>query len=225
MLALVAPEAFYGRPVDSLQRKYDRQRTVWDRLNFTRQFVEAVASEGRELEYDEMAFVAEEWEGLIDGDAFFNDLLERIRAGNAEAVSDLVGYIQEFHRLDHRIVRTRRATLDDAATPWPARELIELDWCPSQAEAIFLNHLADLPPATNQSDVGLRTLYQRFCSTSAASTLRFLQQRQSALDHVPAVAFGDSITRISADPGPNDEPILIADLVSSLPQLHNEQLC
>ena len=207
MLALASPEAFAGQPLDSLQRKYDMQRAVWDRLNFTRKLIDATAAEGRELDPDELAFAAEEWGDLIHGDAFFDDLVVRMRNGDAGAALELVAYVQEFHRLDHRIIRTRRATLGGNKDAWPVRDLIELDWCPGQAEAIFLHQVEELPPAATPADLALRALYQRFCSISAPMALRFLESRQCAIQETPEGGIDDAIGRLAADAGPNDEPI------------------
>src|SRR3954452_19049120 len=107
LLALVAPDAFGDQSPTNLQTKYDRLSAVWDRLNFTRKLIDATAAERRELDPGELEFAAEEWVGLIEGDALFDSLLERMRAGEAQAAIELIAYVQEFHRLDHRIIRTR----------------------------------------------------------------------------------------------------------------------
>jgi ATP-dependent helicase HepA len=223
LLALVAPEAFAGKSLDILQRKYDLQKAVWDRLNFTRKLIDATAAEGRELDPDEVVFAAEEWRDMIDGDAFLDDLVARMRNGDAGAALELVAYVQEFHRLDHRIIRTRRATLGGNEDAWPVRDFIELDWCPSQAEAIFLHQLEELPSAATSSGQALRALYLRFCSVSSAMALRFLKARQQAIQETRGGNVEDAIGRLAADAGPDDEPILVAYLVKNLPVLEGEQ--
>jgi ATP-dependent helicase HepA len=222
LLALVAPDAFADQSPTTLQAKYDRQSSVWDRLNFTRKLIDAAAAEGRELDPEEVEFAAEEWLGLIDGDVLFDALLERMRAGESQAAIELIAYVQEFHRLDHRIIRTRRSTLAGETTSWPERTLVELPWAASQAEAIFLNHLEELPEGEGLQSMAVRTLYQRFCSTSPDAASRFLKQRRQALDDGPEGNAGDPIGRIAADPGPNDEPIILASLVRSLAPLVGE---
>lgn len=223
LLALVAPDAFADETVVNFQTKYDRQSAVWDRLNFTRKLIDATAAEGRQLDPDEVEFVAEEWVGLIEGDELFDALLDRMRAGEAQAAIELVAYVQEFHRLDHRIIRTRRATLASDTTSWPERTLVELPWSATQAEAIFLNHLEELPQGDGPDAKALRALYQRFCSTSPNSAVRFLEERREALDSEPSGAAGDPVTRIAADTGPNDEPIIITELVKTLAPLGGEE--
>lgn len=222
LLALVAPDAFVGQSIAALQGKYDRQTAVWDRLNFTRKFIEAAAVEGRALDADEVQFAAEEWEELIQGDAFFDALLARMRDGDASAASELIAYVQEFHRLDHRIIRTRRATLGAGEATWPKRRLLQIDWAPGQAEAIFLNHLEELPTAWSASDQVVRVLYQRYCATTADAALAYLETREAALDSGPSGPPLDPISRIASDAGPNDEPSVIGHLVTSLPPLADE---
>jgi len=224
LLALVAPTAFADITPEELQEKYDRQSAVWDRLNFTRKLIDATAAEDRVLDPGEVEFIAEEWEGLIEGDALFDDLLTRMRAGEAQAAIELIAYVQEFHRLDHRIIRTRRATLTNETTTWPDRTLIEIPWTATQAEAIFLSHLEDLPGGGGTSAAAIRGLYQRFCSTSPDSAQRFLAQRQQALDTEGDGDVGDAIARLTADAGPNDEPIILAELIRALPKLEGEDL-
>lgn len=224
LLALVAPDAFAGQSSTSLQAKYDRQSAVWDRLNFTRKLIDATAAEGRELDPDEVEFVADEWVGLIEGDDLFDALLERMRGGEAKAAIELIAYVQEFHRLDHRIIRTRRATLASENTRWPERTLVELPWSADQAEAIFLNHLEELPHGEGPQWNAVRALYQRFCSTSPNSATRFLEQRREALEDGPVGAAGNPIARISADTGPNDEPIILAELIQTLAPLEGEDV-
>jgi superfamily II DNA or RNA helicase len=223
LLALVAPDAFEDETAESFQAKYDRQSAVWDRLNFTRKLIDATAMEGRELDPDEVEFVAEEWVGLIEGDDLFDALLDRMRAGEAQAAIELIAYVQEFHRLDHRIIRTRRTTLASETTSWPERTLVELPWSASQAEAIFLNHLEELPEGDGSDGKALRALYQRFCSTSPNATVRFLEERREALENGPEGAGGEPVARIAADTGPNDEPIILAELVRSLAPLSGEE--
>ena len=222
LLALVAPGSFTDQSPASLQAKYDRQSAVWDRLNFTRKLIDATATEGRELDRDEVRFVADEWVGLIEGDALFDALLERIRGGEAQAAIELVAYVQEFHRLDHRIIRTRRASLASETTIWPVRTIVELPWSATQAEAIFLNHLEELPPGNPLEGPALRALYQRFCSSSPNAAIRFLEQRRKALDIGPDGTIGDPVRRLAADAGPNDEPIILAELVQDLIPLDGE---
>jgi ATP-dependent helicase HepA len=223
MLALVAPDAFADQSPADLQVKYDRQSRVWDRLNFTRKLIDAAATEGRELDRDEVEFVADEWVGLIEGDELFDALLERMRAGEAPAAIELVAYVQEFHRLDHRIIRTRRATLTTDTIRWPERTLVELPWSPSQAEAIFLNHLEDLPEGEDVEVAAIRALYQRFCTTSPSAAMRFLQQRREALDGQTGGRADDPTRQIVGDAGPNDEPIILAEIIQRLIPFEGEE--
>nr|WP_304655114.1 SNF2-related protein [Neorhizobium galegae] len=222
LLALISPDAYTDHSPTSLQTKFDRQSAVWDRLNFTRKIIDATAAEGRELDSEEVEFVADEWVGLIEGDALFDALLERMRAGEAQAAIELIAYVQEFHRLDHRIIRTRRATLPGETTTWPERKLVELPWSASPAEAIFLNHLEELPESEGPEATAIRALYQRFCSTSPSAAVRFLEQRRKALDDGPDGDANNPIGRIASDSGPNDEPIILAELTKDLSPLEGE---
>lgn len=222
LLALISPDAFTDPSPTSLQTKLDRQSAVWDRLNFTRKLIDATAAEGRELDAEEVEFVAGEWDGLIEGDDLFDALLERMRAGETQAAVELIGYVQEFHRLDHRIIRTRRATLPGETISWPERRLVELSWSPSPAEAIFLNHLEELPEGEGPEATAIRALYQRSCSTSPSAAVRFLEHRKKSLDDGPHGDANNPVGRIASDSGPNDEPIILAELIRDLSPLEGE---
>lgn len=222
LLALVAPNSYATGTEADLQAKYDRRREIWDRLNFTRKMIDGAAAEGRDLDPEEVEFVAGEWDDLITGDAIVDALLTRMRAGDASAALELVAYVQEFHRLDHRIIRTRRSSLADGALDWSRRALLELTWLPSNEEAIFLNHFGEIPADCAPHANAVRALYRRACTTSPHAALRFLTRRRQALDDGPAGGVEDAIRRLAIDAGPNDEPLVLNDLVSRLPALEGE---
>jgi ATP-dependent helicase HepA len=160
-------------------------------------------------------------EAIVDGTVGGNKALG-LRAGEAQAAIELIAYVQEFHRLDHRIIRTRRATLASEATRWSERTIVELPWSATQAEAIFLNHLEELPQENSLQAPAVRALYQRFCSSSPKATIRFLEQRREALDVGPDGTIADPVRRLAADAGPNDEPIILAELIQDLAPLGGE---
>lgn len=105
---------------------------------------------------------------------------------------------------------------------WPERTLVELPWAANQVEAIFLNHLEELPEGEGPEAAAVRALYQRFCSTSPNAAVRFLKQRRESLDDGPKGDTSDAIGRIAADSGPNDEPIILAELIQDLAPLEGE---
>jgi superfamily II DNA or RNA helicase len=224
LLALVAPEAYDPDDAEALQRRVEVQSHLWDRLNFTSRMIESTSAEGRALDADELNFVADEWAGLLDGDPMVAFLVERMRAQDARAASELVAYVQEFHRLDHRIIRTRRATLRQPDLHWAPRRVMALTYDPQPEEGMLLSHLDHLPTAADEAEIVLRSLYYRFCASTPANAVRFLDARAAALvDGVDRESVIDSLDLLVSDPGPADEGLLLARIVASTPALAGEQ--
>lgn len=220
LLSLVAPQSFPATQADALADRVRQQAHIWDRLNFTNRMLESTQAEGRGLDPDEAAFVAEEWEGLLDQDETVQQFLARLRHGDARAAGELVAYVQEFHRLDHRIVRTRRATLKQSDLRWAPRMLEAIPYEPSVEEGIYLSHLQTLPAAEGTA-AALRSLYLRFSTSTPRNAMRFLTARLEALaDPSPAVA--DPISLLAADHGAADEGILLTQLLSGIEPLPGE---
>jgi ATP-dependent helicase HepA len=223
LLALIAPEAYRPTDGEALQRRVDMQSHLWDRLNFTSRMIESTAAEGRGLDADELAFVADEWAGLLDGDPVVGVMVERMRAGDAKAAAELVAYVQEFHRLDHRIVRTRRATLRQPDLQWASRTVSVLPYEAAPEEGMLLGHLDELPAAADPAGTALRCLYHRFCSSTAANAVRFLKARAGMLrGGIDASGSGDPLDVLMSDPGPADEGLVLTRLIASVPRLQGE---
>jgi hypothetical protein len=217
LLSLVSPSVYSPKNTNALTRKMDKQRGVWDRLSFTRKSLDAAKAEGKALELEDLCYLASEWSGLIPEDLVVEGLLAQMRAGDPEAAEQLVAYVQEFHRLDHRIVRTRRSTLQRQRRHWSERRVVELSYEISNAEALVGNHLDSLPAAEAQGSNALRGLYYRMFAETPARLLRFLQMRREALRGGLSKNTHDFLSLLSADPSPADEAVLIDSVAKSVP--------
>lgn len=226
LLALVAPDIYAPTDRQALYERIQVQREVWDKLHLTRSFIDAASASGEALEAEDLAYVADEWAGALPEDSVVLGFLDRLRAGDRRAAEELVAYVQEYHRLDHRIVRTRRSTLQRENRHWSSRELDLHRYPSSTAEAVVANHLDSLPPADGQDamQAALRGLYFRKFSTTPSQFMAFLALRSTAIAEGPPREAGfDPIALLTADPGPADEALLIERVAREARPLPNER--
>lgn len=223
LLALVAPEQY--RPDDhaTIERRLADQREIWDRLSFTLKFIDAALDEDG-LKQEDLEYLAGEWRGLLDNDPTVTELLGLLEKGDATAAERLLAYVQEHHRLDHRIIRTRRATLEAGRRHWSERRLEVLHYDEDRDEALLANHLAELPAARLPAQLALRALYQRMFATTPRRLADFLERRLQYLRRgLAGSSIDDALSQFTADPGPADEALLVHRVVASTPELDGEE--
>ncbi|MEE4239173.1 MAG: helicase-related protein, partial [Anderseniella sp.] len=226
LLALVAPEVYEPNDRQALSERIQVQREVWDKLHLTRSFMDAASDSGEELEAEDLSYLADEWVEVLPQDSVVSGFLDRLRAADRRAADELVAYVQEYHRLDHRIVRTRRSTLQRENRHWSGRQLQVHRYASSTSEAVLANHLESLPSADGQDamQAALRGLYLRKFSTTPSHFTAFLELRSAAIgEGQPNDAGLDPIALLTADPGPADEELIIARIVLGARPLENER--
>ncbi|HJS83461.1 MAG TPA: SNF2-related protein, partial [Nitrososphaera sp.] len=225
LLALVSPEIYKPEDHDSLALRISIQRDVWDRLTFTSKYLAAAHNAGTSLEIEDLSYLAEQWEGLLPDDEIVMSLVSDLKSGRAAAADNLIAYVQEFHRLDHRIIRTRRITLEEAKHHWSKRTFELIEYEPDSDEAVLANHLEEFPhqEEPDPSQLALRGLYYRVFNSTPSFLLAFLKERQTSLTRGPhGSTLLDPIGLLTADPGPADEELLIDQIVQTTPPLPDE---
>jgi len=222
LLALVAPEVYQPEKVEALRERVERQSDLWSRLNFTATLLHAAADEGRSLDAEEISYLAGDWDGLIEGDEVFDALLDRMRAGDAGAAAEVVAYVQEFHRLDHRLIRSRRATLRQPDLDWAPRHVEVLTYQPGVDEAIFLDHLEMVPEPLDDGGRALRCLYWRFACATPRNALRFLERRHAVLSGQTGGGC-DAMSLLVSDWGAADEEFIVEQMLAGIPALPGEE--
>lgn len=224
LLALVAPEAFQAGETRILEQRVAGQKRIWLALNNTIRYLEAARRENAELLQDDFEFLSETWEEADNDDPIIAELTLSIRGGSAEAVEELVSYVQEHHRIDQRLLRTRRSTLTMEGRQWPERRLETIEYDPSNAEVNVLNHLAELPvPEDPQSiSAGLRLLYERLLTLSPTHALNLLDFRLRELERRSADQNSDAFERLLQDPEPGYEFVLQRRILQTSPPLPDE---
>jgi superfamily II DNA or RNA helicase len=225
LLALVAPEAYQAGDTAILNLRIARQKQIWEALNNTIRYLEATTRESAVLDCSDFKFLSSVWED-IRNDPVITDLVSAIRNGSSDAVEELVAYVQEFHRIDQRLIRTRRATLTAEGKQWPKRRVEVLEYEPSNAEINLVNHLEELAfpenPASPAADI--RLLYERICCISPSHASKFLNFRRKHLETGISPLSGNSFERLLQDPEPGYEWVLQSRVLATTPPLQREQV-
>jgi ATP-dependent helicase HepA len=144
---------------------------------------------------------------------------------DSEALQELLAYVQEYHRVDRRIVRTRRATVRALGTKLCKREQISLAYEPDPAELALLDHIESCPVGEGPLALVLRGLFVRRALTAPLPLLALLDRRQKVLAKGPtkgAPGF-DPLAALGADPGPAEEEYLLERVLREAPPLPGEE--
>lgn len=226
LLSLAAPHVYGPQDQDRLEERILMQSDVWDRLGYLHNLLEAAQIENNMLEQEILSEVAAEWEELgLQADPNVKRRLDEMRAGSMEAAFQLVGYIQEFYRVDHRMIRTRRSTVVREEDRWPIRCLDVVGYIASQAERLFVRHIEQMFEWDLQEPLqrALRGVWYRFLATTPQECLQVLQSRHEALVQGLSEVVSDCFEALCMDPGPLEEPELLSSLLRSAPSFRLEK--
>lgn len=225
LLALVAPDVYDIRDPAPFARRLRSQEQIWDLLSYTQRIAAQLGIE--KLAPMDAKQLADEWQGVIEDDPKVEELRARIEQCDSSAVNELVGYVQEYYRLDHRIIRTRRSTI---------AKLLGYRFCRRQGECIVyepdlpesliaeqLNRLS-LPPDAPKNLVMLAALWQRAASSSPAAFLSLVQARLKAAGTSAETPEVDSVSELFlSDTSPLEAAHMRDHLITSMPLLPGER--
>jgi len=227
LLALVAPDSY--RPDDTavLQRRMEERRSVWGVLNGTIDILAAARRDApnAELDEDDIEFIIEDWEDALPDEAEVAGFLDRVREGDTEALDELVAYVQEHYRIDHRILRTRRKTLSYLGTAFAVREVEHLEYSASPPEVLLATHVERLrlPENGSYAQAWLRIVVAESSTADPQTALKVLEARMSALDALGADSSESVAEALNSDPGPAEEEALRDRLLRCVPALPQER--
>ncbi|MFZ6181621.1 SNF2-related protein [Nannocystis pusilla] len=226
LLRLVAPDVYAEKGEGHLQQRLAERREIWARLNTTAEILEACRQSSEWPPQEEIIdHVCQDWRSLLAGEPEVERLLAGARQGRPEALEDLVAYVQEYYRVDHRIIRTRRRTLDQLGTRFARRQLQVLPYEPDVSESLLadaLEHLP-LPDRPGLAQQTLRLIYHRMASTTPDLCGELLGHRAAALALGPQ-GDAEAIARaLASDPGAHEEGELLRDLLRATPPLPDER--
>lgn len=226
LLGLVAPDAYGKLGPSELEQRLAMKQDVWDKLSFSVQMMREADLMGAPLPPEALMQLSEEWRGLLPKDPLALEFCDRMDAGDAGALEEVVAYVQEFHRVDHRLIRTRRSTLTSLGTQFSTRIGEALRYRASTDEVLMMAHLGRLDDLdlTDPSQKALRAFWHLSASVSPDQLLAWLELRDSALrerttESVPA----DLLAALTSDPGPAEEEELIQTLLKQALPLPREQ--
>jgi len=223
LLALVAPEVYAADQVDEFEKRFARQEKIWDKLEWSKNYIQRAIEEQGVLEQEDLDFVVEEWEGILDSDPTVVRFLSDLRAGRSEAADQLVAYVQEFHRIDHRLIRTRRATVDPQRHHWGQRQFEIIDYEFSAEEAVLAQHYDRLSQLSIQPESkALKLTYARLLSASPEYLIERLKDRKSPLRQSSS-SQSDLFARLVSDPGPADDQQLTDEILEKAASFDGER--
>jgi superfamily II DNA or RNA helicase len=225
LLALVSPDVYAPEDTAALQHRLDAKKRIWDALAYSTELLEATRQAGEELDEGAIASIAGYWDEVASDDPLFQKLLGQFRSGEGEeALDQLIGYVQEFHRIDHRLIRTRRATLDVLKLSRNPRMGQVAGYEATAVEKLLAEHLDRLSdsPGLTMEQWALRGLYQRFACTTPEHFLAFLLVRKKALGGPMKPPPPELARALRSDPGAEEETSLIQRLIATTPPLPDE---
>lgn len=221
LLSLVSPGVYSPGDTESLKRLLEQKQAVWEYLYYTDQILSSMEDGDEDTVFNE---VAETWRDVLPGDRIVEELSDRLDDADAGALEELIAYVQEYHRLDQRLIRTRRETLDMLGQVWSARTFEVFSYSSSLAESELLERLANPPIACTKAKSGpiVRALLERAVLTHPERALFMLRQRANAQSgNEPGAEV--VTTSLHNDPGPSEENGIMLQLLNSLPKVDGEQ--
>ncbi len=214
LLSLIAPQVYSPNDQTKLERRVASQRQIWDLLNLTVRTIGAAEKEAEGLSQEALMFLAEEWAALLAEDPIVEELVNELRSGQVEAATQLVAYVQEFHRIDHRIIRTRRATVEAEQRQWADRQLGVIHYASGTAETAFANSLDELDVQADTCDqvVVIRGLLFRLALGTPQEAVTRLENRLSMSKTSNADEDYSGFDLLLSDPGPGEEGAIVNEI-------------
>lgn len=222
LMALVAPDAYEQMDLNTFESRYEKLKEVWDKLNLTVDYIQAIIEHDEDITQDDLDFLVEDWEGLLD-DPLVAEILEQMREGATEAADHLVSHVKEFHRLDHRLIRTRRATVDANQAFWSPRTLEIVSYEASTEEQLLAHHFEAAPVPEDDNQRALLLVLQRLACSTPSCLRRALSIRKEAIHSDTSAANKNFYRLLKSDPSPKDEQHIIRSVLEKAPNLPGER--
>jgi ATP-dependent helicase HepA len=222
ILSLVSPDAYAPTDIDILAQRLDERRKIWGVLSSTAALLEATqrSIDGGPMDPTVVDFIINDWSEVMPNEPEVQRMLDQVREGELEVLDELVAYVQEHFRVDHRIIRTRRKTLDHLGTAFAQREFIHLEYSPTAVEVLLAEHFAKMPLASVNEEWVLRLIYHEALGATPGCLLNLLEGRSNALDANCPGDVRSVAAAIVSDPGPREMERLrqaLVDRVAALP--------
>jgi superfamily II DNA or RNA helicase len=225
LLSLVSPEVYDPKDAAGLDTRLEGKRAIWKALAISRQLQQETALSKEVLNQGDLQFIAKRWKNVAAEDPIVQELVTTMASGGEGALDELIAYVQEFHRVDHRLIRTRRATLAKLGSQFSERQVLRIDYESSAAERILTDHLNLLgrDSSVTLAQLALCGIYRRAFTQSPYDFRDAVMDRQDALDNLEPASLGrDLVAGLLSDPGPEEETTIIEALIASTPAFAGE---
>lgn len=201
LLKLVAPATYGNVTVAEFAARLEPQRRITEKLLYSEELVAALLAQGEVGESDARE-LAEQWKGIFPEDSIVLGRLARMELGDGGAAEELVAHIKENYRVDRRIIRTRRRTLDAYGAHHSVRRLESVEYEPSPPEVEIVQQVDALI-----SRVDVPSTWKAFWSRHVCTTPKLLQTLLNTRLSVvsSASAASDGFDPLAADLGPSEE--------------------
>jgi len=230
LLGLVAPDAYHPDRPERFARALEVRDAVASCLDEALRELDRCRAEGTSAPAEWRAARAAALTKLIPDDPHVAAVGARV-TGDPDALGELLSYVQEYHRIDRRIVRTRRATVLALGTRLCERERVIIDYPAPPSEVALVEHVEALPApdAPDRLQQVLAGLYRRRGCTDPLPMLALLERRRAALRarkraraRAASPEAFDPLAGLGADPGPAEEEYLLERVVRDAPPLPGE---
>lgn len=218
LLGLVSPDVYKSGDTEILARRIKAKREIWEALEATQSMIAGFGfgvgvgdeTDAGVFTAEDARAVADDWQPVLEHDSRIASLASELAASEGEPAlaiaSRLCAYVQEFHRVDARLVRTRRKTLSRFTQEFPARELAQLwEYEASLEERDAVAHL-ELYPGGDAARAALLAMTSRGPGAVGA----FLDWRAQA----PASDNTSEglLLALASDPAPTEETALLSTI-------------
>lgn len=229
LLALVAPDEHEPGAVDQLRQRIENRRALWSRISEISALIDAAMDEA-EPSADDIEYIAGGWGDLLEADPLIRRHLEDARnlapkrpSSALAALEEALAYARERYRLDRRIIRTRRRTLERLHDRYSERVLLgQLTYTASGGEVALAKHVEDLPPQSSRDARAFVEILLRLAATTPQAIGRFIEARLQVLTNVKVKTDGSFADAWESNGGPAEEARLIDEAVLRCPRLRGE---
>jgi superfamily II DNA or RNA helicase len=223
LLSLVAPDDYSADDVQELQGRIAARRETWRTIEEKSGLIEAAADEPN-LTAEDVQDLVEGWGDALSTDPAVRRWLNEARAlPPRKALRSLelaLAYARERWRLDRRIIRTRRRTLQFLEEEYSQRQLeAELTYSASGGEASLASLLDSLPVQPTADGRALAQILVRVAATTPDQMRDFATRRLDALARGLGASNGEFAAAWESHGGPAEEAALLAEAPGRCPPL------
>lgn len=225
LLSLVAPDEYSPQDEAAVEARVSSRRRIWESMVDLEADLKDAEADLSAVERDDIEDMAQRLDGKVRANPRVVKLLKKAAelppAPALDKLHSALAYAREVWRLDNRIIRTRRSTLDSLEQRFSQRILhAELIYEAGAGEMELCSLLDRLPTPASADQQAWISVLHRVAATTPSLMGQLLQIRQEALkgDKTPAADTGFAVSWQS-DPGPVEEKYLLANAALRCPAL------